>query len=99
MEVNNKRNAEGNITAGTVQGLGMGIAWQDGPIDAALGANGALVDDVLWAAQQRLEAYQDTGLRCRENALAITKIEEARHWLAARQADRTKRGVEGTYQP
>mgnify|MGYP001588603520 CR=1 FL=1 len=77
--------------------MSVDIRWQDGPL--ANGEwNGALVDDVLWAAQQRLEAYQDTELRCRENAIAITKIEEARHWLQARQLDRTKRGVQGTYQ-
>lgn len=36
--------------------------------------------------------------RCRENALAITKIEEALHWLHHRTADREGRGVEGTHQ-
>lgn len=33
---------------------------------------------------------------CRENAIAITKLEEARLWLGKRTADRIKRGVEGT---
>ena len=98
MEASNQKNAQGHITGGTVEGVGMEIRWQDGPLTTG-GQNGALVDDVLWAAQQRLEAYQATELRCRENALAITKIEEARHWLAARQAERTARGVQGTYKP
>jgi hypothetical protein len=35
----------------------------------------------------------------RETSLAITKLEEALHWLAARTADRVRRGVEGTSQP
>ena len=99
MTATNNRNDQGHITGGVVHSVGVDIVWQDGPINRASGQNGALVDDVLWAAQQRLEAYQETDLRCRENALAITKIEEARHWLAARQAGRTERGVYGTYQP
>ena len=35
---------------------------------------------------------------CRENSLAITKLEEALMWLNKRTADRLKRGVEGTNQ-
>ncbi len=34
----------------------------------------------------------------REGAIVITKLEEALHWLRARQIDRTKREVVGTYQ-
>lgn len=32
---------------------------------------------------------------CRENALAITKVEEALMWINKRTADRLARGVEG----
>ena len=96
MEASNERNAQGFISGGTVAGPGMIIQWQDGPMVAAV-QTGTLVDDVLWAAQQRLEAYDETGLKCRENSIAITKIEEARLWLAKRHADRVKRGVAHTY--
>lgn len=34
---------------------------------------------------------------CRENALAVTKLEEALHWLHHRTADRVSRGVEGQH--
>ena len=34
----------------------------------------------------------------RETALTITKMEEALHWCRARQIDRAKREVAGTYQ-
>ena len=34
---------------------------------------------------------------CRENLLAITKIEEASLWLGKRTADRIARGVEGEH--
>lgn len=33
----------------------------------------------------------------RESALAITKLEEALHWLRQRSIDRAIRGVQGTY--
>ena len=59
--------------------------------------NGAFVEGVLEAALGRLEFYQRSEFRCRENALAITKIEEAIHWLQHRTADREARGVEGTH--
>ena len=36
---------------------------------------------------------------CRENSLAITKLEEALHWLQARTSKRVERGVEGTNTP
>ncbi len=60
--------------------------------------NGAFVEDVLTACLRRLEHYNDTKFRCRENSLAITHIEEALHWLHARTANREGRGVEGTLQ-
>lgn len=34
---------------------------------------------------------------CRENSLAITKLEEAFMWLMRRTEDRIKRGVEGQH--
>ena len=35
---------------------------------------------------------------CRENSLAITKLEEARMWLYKRTQEREERGVEGTHE-
>jgi len=35
--------------------------------------------------------------KCRENSLAITKLEEALMWLEKRTADREERNVEGTH--
>ena len=94
----NKEDTNGHITGGSVMGVaGIEIHWQDGLIGAT-GRSGALVEDVLWAALQRLQAFQETDLRCRENALAITKIEEAMHWLSARTQDRIARGVAHSYQ-
>jgi len=43
-----------------------------------------------------LRSFQAGPYACRENALALTKIEEAMHWLNHRTAERQARGVEGT---
>lgn len=93
---------------GYTEGRGFEIHWQNGPlaVDGERRApNGAFVEDVIQAAIGRLRVYQEGPIpggvgrfRCRENALAITHLEEALHWLQARTADRERRGVEGTHQ-
>ena len=94
---------DGNPTGGIVSGVGLSISWQDGPLRRPPQApNGAFVDDVIEAARQRLEFYQKAAggkFACRENALAITKLEEAAHWLYARRMAREGRGVQGTHTP
>ena len=91
----------GNPAGGHTEGRGISIDWQDGPL-AVDGErrepNGAFVEDVIAAARGRLEHYQTSRFRCRENALAITHLEEALHWLDHRTADRERRGVEGTHE-
>lgn len=99
-EFHNFKDIEGNPGGGYVEGLGIKIEWQNGPRkDAFTGdmkpANGAFVEDAILAAKQRLEFFQESQFKCRENSLAITKLEEALHWLGHRTADRQKRGVEG----
>jgi hypothetical protein len=93
--------ATGNPAGGITSGKGLAIAWQDGPL-AVDGErkqpNGAFVEGVIEAALGRLQFYQRSKFTCRENALAITKLEEALHWLGHRTADREARGVEGTHQ-
>jgi hypothetical protein len=53
---------------------------------------------VLDAVLKRIEYYQSTQFKCRENAIAITKIEEALHWLDSRTRRRVDAAVEGTHQ-
>lgn len=62
----------------------------------SVGFNGMFFDELLEICIQRLKLYQDGELRCRENALALTKLEEAQLWLQKRTEDRVKRNVEGT---
>lgn len=93
---------DGNPAGGSTSGRGISISWQNGPLQKSEGGtrdepNGAFVEGVLAAALGRLQHYQESKFKCRENALAITKIEEALHWLDERTAGREARGVEGTH--
>ena len=67
---------------------------QNGPIKEA-GVNGCQVDTVIETAKVIIEGLNKL-YPCRENSCAITKLDEALHWLNARKANREKRGVEGT---
>src|SRR4051812_15283804 len=99
--VENFSDENGNPAGGTVRGAGLVIDWQNGPLGRGsdrLVPNGAFVEGVLSAALSRLQYYQETQFKCRENACAITKIEEALHWLTSRTSSREARGVEGTHQ-
>lgn len=44
----------------------------------------------------RLRSFQKGQYACRENAIALTHMEEALMWLQKRTRDRLARGVEGT---
>lgn len=91
---------DGKPAGGYVLGTGISITWQDGPLGRGaerVEPNGAFVETVIRAAIQRIEHYQTLQFSCRENALAITKLEEALHWLGARTARREADGTEGTH--
>ena len=45
----------------------------------------------------RLRSFQAGPYACRENALALTKLEEAQMWLLSRTRARMARNVEGTH--
>ena len=66
---------------------------QNGPIREN-GVNGCQVDTMIETAKIIIENLNKQ-FPCRENSLAITKLEEALHWLDARKKNREKRGVEG----
>ena len=59
--------------------------------------NGTTLEEVLCVTIERLTAL-NSKFACRENSIAITKMQEALMWLNARTADRKARGVEGTHQ-
>ena len=100
IQATNKQDENGNPTGGNVSAIGIDINWQDGPLGNGSDRkdpNGAFVEGVIQSAIQRLEYFQDSKFKCRENALAITKLEEALHWLNWRTAKRIERKVEGTH--
>lgn len=70
------------------------INFQKGPINEN-GVNGVTQEALLAIVIDRLRAFQAGPFACRENALALTKIEEAQHWLLHRTRERMARGVEG----
>jgi len=71
------------------------ITFQNGPV-AEVGHNGATQEALIAICIDRLRSFQAGPFSCRENALALTKLEEALHWLQSRTRDRQWRGVEGT---
>ena len=73
------------------------ILFQNGPI-AEAGVNGVTHEVLLAIVADRLRSFQAGPFASRENAIALTKIEEAMLWLHKRTLDRMRRGVEGTHQ-
>jgi len=72
------------------------VIFQDGPILEA-GVNGLTQEVLIAIIIDRLEGFQAGPFACRENALALTKLQEAQMWLQKRTRDRMTRGVEGTH--
>jgi hypothetical protein len=78
-------------------GLLAKVDFQEGPIKEC-GVNGVCNEDLIAMVVTRLEHFQNSEFKCRENALAITKLEEALLWLRKRTMGRENRGIEGTNQ-
>lgn len=72
------------------------IYFQKGPRNEPDSRNGALDCDLLEIVRDRLKCFQNGEYATRENAIALTKIEEALLWLNKRVEDRASRGVLGT---
>ncbi|NLY20122.1 MAG: hypothetical protein GXZ08_02410 [Tissierellia bacterium] len=69
------------------------IKWQEGTIKE-VGINGVQIENVLEITLNKLKELNEK-FPCRENAITITKIEEAIMWQNARTKEREKRNVEG----
>lgn len=72
------------------------LKFQNGPIKEC-GTNGITHEVLLAILVDRLRLFQAGPYACRENAVALTKLEEATMWLQKRTRDRMARGVEGTH--
>lgn len=92
---------DGNPTGGVTRGRGLKIDWQNGPLGRPPNRkepNGAFVEDVIKAAVDRLEYYQQSKFACEENAKALEYLHMALNNLATRTTKREAREVEGTYE-
>jgi hypothetical protein len=71
------------------------IKFQNGPI-AEAGVNGGSNEALLAIVIDRMRGFQSGPYKCRDNACALTHLEEALMWLQKRTRERMARGVEGT---
>lgn len=74
------------------------VIFQKGPRNAQGSTSGVLDVDLLEIVRDRLTAFQNGDYRCRENAIALTHVEEALLWMNKRVEDRAERNVLGTTQ-
>jgi hypothetical protein len=88
------------------------LVFQNGPISKPEDMNGITNEALLAVLIDRMRGFQygrrpdgtfDEAQRgqfaCRENAIALTHLEDALHWLQHRTRARLQRGVEGTLKP
>ena len=72
------------------------IEFQAGPRNDLSSREGILDCDLLEIVRDRLKAFQSGPYATRENACALTHIEEALMWMNKRVEDRAERNVLGT---
>ncbi|NEZ96942.1 ABC transporter ATPase [Clostridium botulinum] len=72
------------------------INFQNGPRNEESLTYGILDTDLLEIVRHRLQCFQSGPYSSRENACALTHIEEALMWLNRRVEDRIERNVLGT---
>lgn len=73
------------------------IWFQNGPLQESE-PNGVSNESLIAIVIDRMRGFQSGDFACRENAIALTKLQEAMHWLQHRTRERLARGVEGTNQ-
>jgi hypothetical protein len=73
------------------------VDFQNGPVKES-GVNGCQNEDLIAIVIDRLQGFQGGKFSCRENAIALTKLEEVLMWLRKRTDNRVARGVEGTHE-
>jgi hypothetical protein len=83
------------IGSGPDPSWGTRLCFQKGPVKEK-GYNGIQNEDLLYIVIDRLKSFQQDIYCCRENAIAITKLEEALMWLDKRTERRKALGIEGT---
>jgi hypothetical protein len=81
-------------------GMSMGVyadlQFQNGARKLPDSLHGILDTDLLEIVRHRIQAFQNGDFATRENAIALTHIEEALLWMNKRVEDRIERNVLGT---
>jgi len=72
------------------------INFQDGARKIDDSVHGVIDTDLLEIVRHRLQCFQQGEFATRENAIALTHIEEALMWMNRRVEDRIERNVLGT---
>lgn len=72
------------------------ILFQQGPRKEPDSIHGVLDADLIEIVRHRLQSFQQGPYATRENALAITHLEEALLWMNKRVEDRIESGKLGT---
>ena len=75
----------------------LAIHFQEGARKDPDAIHGILDCDLLEIVRDRLKGFQSGEFATRENACALTHIEEALMWMNKRVEDRIERNVLGTY--
>lgn len=84
-----------DVTPTVGNAMGLRIEFQNGPLNETP-PNGLSNEALLAVVIDRLQGFQSGEYKCRENAIALTHLEDAMHWLQHRTRARLARGVEGT---
>lgn len=71
------------------------LQFQNGPRNTEGSITGVLDQDLLEIVRDRIQAFQSGPFSSKENAHALTHIEEALMWLNRRVEDRIERNVLG----
>ena len=72
------------------------LQFQLGPRNVEGSIPGLTTAAVMAALIDHLEGFQSGEFKNRETALAITHLQEAKHWIEHRANERARRGVLGT---
>jgi hypothetical protein len=75
---------------------GVILRFQNGGRNIEGSVSGLTGEDLLEICRHRLQCFQSSDYACRENAIALTHIEEALMWLNKRVQDRAALGILGT---
>ncbi|MDS0525466.1 ABC transporter ATPase [Clostridium sp. SHJSY1] len=80
---------------GLMQPIETKIKLQEGPRNEEGSQHGVIDTDLLEIVRDRLKSFQAGPFSSRENAVALTHIEEALMWMNRRVEDRIERNVLG----